>query len=173
MKRTLFSIAALVCASLVFFSCSKSDPVYTDDSQALTTVFEVKSADWQAVQGRNEFSTGYNIDELTNSITESGAVWIYFSFDDGGTYELAPSLSRPDQNGNTFDFLAESGTDDQKQGFITLTALKYSGNTNAAPKFSSPNLVVKVVSIPSSLYQAHKNVNKENYNEVKRVFNLK
>lgn len=174
MKRTLFSIAAILCASVVLFSCSKdNDPVYPDDSQALTSVFEVKNSDWATTDGG--FDVSFTLNEITGSITDNGAVWIYYSFNNGVSFELAPSLSRTDDSGNLFDFLAESGTDGSgadESGFVTLTALKYSGNTNAAPNFS-PNLLVKVVSIPSSLYNAHKNVNKEDYNEVKRVFNLK
>lgn len=173
MKRTLFSIAAILCASLVFVSCSKDDDTPYVDAQALTTVFEVHNSDWKATSDGIGYATDkYDESEITASINDQGAVWIYFSFDDGNTYELAPSLSRSDINGNIFDFLAESGIDNVG-GFIQLTALKNPGNTNQAPNYSSPNLVIKVVSIPSSLYNAHKNVNKEDYNEVKRVFKLK
>jgi len=173
MKRTLFSIAAILCASLVFVSCSKNDDTPYVDAQALTTVFEVHNSDWKATtdeSGNDCFLITYDETEITSEITDKGAVWIYYSFDDGITYELAPSLAQMDKNGNMFDFTASSGTDD-KGGLVTLKALKYTGNTTQAPNFS-PNLVVKVVSIPSSLYNAHKNVNKEDYNEVKRVFKL-
>jgi len=172
MKRTLFSIAALICASLVLFSCSKNDDAPYVDAQALTTVFEVNSTKWQATSDGIGYVYEVVEPEITSSINDRGAVWIYYSFDDGNTWELAPSLSRSDDSGNIFDFLAESGIDDQGS-FVRLTALKYSSNTNKAPNFTSPNLVIKVVSIPSSLYNAHKDVNKEDYNEVKCVFNLK
>ena len=170
MKRTLFSMMAILCASFVFFSCSKDNntPV-TDNSQALTSTFNVKSSDWSSTTGG--YFVSYNLSELTQSINESGAVWIYYSFDNGGTYELAPSLSRTDKNGNIFDFLGESGYDNDG-GYVTLTALSYTGNTSTAPNFNG-NLSIKVVSIPSSLYNANQNVNKEDYNSVKRTFNLK
>ena len=177
MKRTLFSIAAILCASLVFFSCSKDDNSTVVDAQALTSFIDVQNANWGVTKDGNGNPDGlgyiasWNTDEITQEITDNGAVWIYYSFDDGNSYELAPSLSRSDENGNIFDFLAESGTNNG--GYVTLTALKYTGNTNQAPKYTDPRLLVKIVSIPSSLYQAHKNVNKEDYNEVKRVFNLK
>lgn len=173
MKRTLFSIAAILCASLVFISCSKDDNHYPDDSsQALTSLFEVRNSDW--LNNDLGFDVSFNLDEITRSITDQGAVWIYYSFDDGITFELAPSLQRTDTKGNTFDFLAEAGTGDANDhdGYVTLTALSYSGNSNAAPSFN-PNIYIKVVSIPSALYSAHKNVNKNDYNEVKRVFKLK
>lgn len=172
MKRTLFSIAAILCASLVFFSCSKDDNSTIVDAQALTSVFEVKNTDWQTSSAINGYDVTYNLTEITQDITDYGAVWVYYSFDDGISYELAPSLDRTDSKGNTFDFLAQTGTDNQG-GYVVLSALKYTGNSNQAPQFSNPNILLKVVSIPSSLYQANKNVNKENYNEVKRVFNLK
>ncbi|SEA12465.1 hypothetical protein SAMN05192529_108162 [Arachidicoccus rhizosphaerae] len=171
MKRTLFSIAAILCASLVFFSCSKDNNTVVD-AQALTTVFEVKNSDWQTSSVVSGYEVTFDMTEITASITDQGAVWVYYSFDNGISYELAPSLQRTDASGNTFDFLGQAGTDNQG-GYVVLTALKYTGNSNQAPKFSNPNIVVKVVSIPSSLYQANKNVNKEDFNEVKRVFNLK
>ncbi|GAB3347446.1 hypothetical protein GCM10027566_01780 [Arachidicoccus ginsenosidivorans] len=171
MKRTLFSIAAILCASLVFVSCSKNDDTPYVDAQALTTVFEVHNSDWKATTDGIGYTVKYDEPEITASINDKGAVWIYYSFDDGNTFELAPSLSRSDASGNIFDFLAESGIDNVG-GFVTLTALSYANNTNKGPNYSGPNLVVKVVSIPSSLYNAHKNVNKEDYNEVKRVFKL-
>lgn len=170
MKRTLFSIAAILCASLVFVSCTKEYNTI-NDAQALTSVFEIRTSDWKPSD--LGFTTSFYMDEITPEITDQGAVWIYFSFDNGNSYELAPSLSRSDANGNIFDFLAESGTDPDNSGFIFLSALTYTGNTDVAPTYSNPPLVVKVVSIPSSVYMAHKNVNKENYNEVKRVFNLR
>lgn len=170
MKRTLFSIAAILCASFIFSSCSKDvNSPDNGDAQALTSVFTLKSSDWAAESGG--FSATFDISEITASITDQGAVWIYYSFNNGTSYELAPALSRTDQAGNAFDLLAEGGTDDQG-GYALLTALSYNGNTSAKPNFS-PALLVKVVSIPSSLVQAHPNVNKSNYNEVKSVFRLK
>ena len=172
MKKTLFSIAAILCASLVLFSCTK-DHYYPDDSsQALTSLFKINPSQWAATSAGN-FELSLNVDEITSSVTDQGAVWIYFSYDGGYSYELAPSLSIIDDNDNTFDFLAKSGDDDQG-GYVTLTALPYSGNTNQKPGlFFDEQLRVKVVSIPSQLYQANKNVDKTNYNEVKRVFRLK
>ena len=175
MKRTLFSIAAILCASVVLFSCSKdNDPVYPDDSQALTSVFKVKSSDWLSNDAGN-YDVTFDISEITESITNIGAVWIYYSFNGGNSYELAPSITRTDDKGHSFDFLAESGDDIQQggSGYVLLTAVPYSTNTGVPSTFDGNQIQVKVVSIPSSSYNAHKNVNKEDYNEVRRVFNLK
>ncbi|UAY54490.1 hypothetical protein [Arachidicoccus terrestris] len=172
MKRTLFSIAAILCASVVLFSCSKdNDPVYPDDPQALTSVFNVKSSDWLSNDAGN-YDVTFDMTEITESITDMGAVWIYYSFNGGNSYELAPSLTRTDDKGHSFDFLAESG-DDTQGGYVLLTAVPYSDNSGVPSTFDGNQIQIKVVSIPSSLYNAHKNVNKEDYNEVRRVFNLK
>ena len=171
MKRTLFSIAAILCASLLFFSCTK-DHYYADDSsQALTSLFKISPSQWTKTSAGN-YELSLNVDEITSSITDQGAVWVYFSYDGGYSYELAPSLDIIDDNDNAFDFLAKSGDDDQG-GYVTLTALPYSGNTNQKPDlFYNEQLRVKVVSIPSQLYQANQFVDKRDYNQVKRVFRL-
>ena len=172
MKRTLFSIAAILCASLLLFSCTKEKYYPDDSSQALTSLFEIRPSQWSLTDAGN-YEIALDIQEITSSITDQGAVWIYYSYDGGYSYELAPSLAIIDDNDNSFDFLAKSGDDDQG-GYAILTAIPYVDNTNAKPDvFFGENMRVKIVSIPSQLYQANKNVNKADYNEVKRVFRLK
>lgn len=172
MKRNLFTIAAILCVGLLFSSCSKDD--INDggggDSQAITSLINISNSNW--AKSGSGYSFTFDEPEITQNITDLGAVWVYYSFDDGISYELAPSLGYSDDADNTFDFLATPGTDDQG-GFVTLTATPYSGNSNAGPKFSNPAILVKIVSIPSAQLESHPNVNKADYNQVKRAFNLK
>lgn len=171
MKRTLFSIAAILCASMVLFSCSKDDNNYPDNSQALTSSFNLKTTDWQKNDAGN-YDVTFDLGEITKSINDVGAVWVYYSFNGGVSYELAPSITRTDDKGHTYDFLAESGLDDVG-GYVMVTAIPYTNTAVAPYTFNQTDIILKVVSVPSALYNANKNINKADYNEVRKVFNLK
>lgn len=166
MKRNLFTIAAILCVGLLFSSCSKDVVHDGGDSQAVTSVFDISKGDWDGSNG--SFTIVESLPELTTSITDLGAVWIYFSYDGGNHYELLPSIGIQDDSGNVFDFAGDQGDDnDDTDGYITLYA---NGSGNAAP---NKEIRVKVVSIPSTTLSSHPNVNKADYNAVKRAFNLK
>lgn len=168
MKKTLFSILAIVSIGLFLASCTKT--VADNGADAVTSVFDIKASDWSGSGG--SYTIVQPLSELTTNITDQGAVWIYFSYDGGAHYELLPSIGIGDANSTHFyNFAADQGDDNNNtDGYVTLYANQTDNGADAKPNLS---IRVKVVSIPSSLMSAHPNVDKTNYNEVKSVFKLK
>ncbi|AYD46772.1 hypothetical protein [Arachidicoccus soli] len=168
MKKTLFAFAALIGCGLLFGSCTKTVHDNNSGLEALTTTFSLNQSSWTKNSNGN-YSVTKTITDITSDITDYGAVWIYLSYDGGNTYELLPSNGVVDDNNNSYDFIGSSGdNNDGSAGFVNLYA--YTSTTSPAPNMA---IKVKVVSIPSSLSQSSASVDFKNYNEVKRVFNLK
>ena len=169
MKKTLCSIAAILCVGLLFSSCKKEVIHDGGDSQALTSLYTIEPSDWVS-EGNGVFHNDNNgLDELTEDITDQGAVLIFIA--DNATdanaliYSGSSKFGVWDNEGEFFyDF-----TSDATDGSVRILAV---GNTSSAPRPDFP-LYIKVVSIPSSLIAQHPNVNTKDYNEVRRVFNLR
>lgn len=171
MKRYLFTtVAAILCAGLLFSSCGKDDVIHDDgDSGAITSLYTIEPGQWKS-EGNGIYSNDNNtLDELTENITDQGAVLIFLADQstesDALIYASAPKLGVPDISGDfSYDFQA-----DATDGSVLVSATGYPASATR-PDFP---VYVKVVSIPSALLEAHPNVNMKDYNSVKRAFNIK
>lgn len=173
MKKICLTLLAVVCAGILFTSCTKKEYVDSNGGQdytAYATVFDIGKTSWQWDNTSKIYTITKTIDDITSDITDKGAVWIYFSYNGGNDYEQLPSNGYVDNSGNSFDFIGSSGdNNDGKAGHVTLVALPYSGNSNSAPDV---DIKVKVVSIPSSTVNQISNVNPKDYNAVKAALHL-
>ncbi|MGF7232475.1 hypothetical protein [Arachidicoccus sp.] len=163
MKKILFAVAAFIGVGLLFTNCTKTvhDSSDGSGSQALTELFTIKASDWQGSNGN--YTYGVNLSSFDQDIHDNGAYWAYISFDNGASYELLSTSN------NIYTFYATFDKDPNSSAYgVTIQAI--GSSTDPAPNMS---ILIKVVSIPSSMVQQTANVDFKDYNQVKRVFNLK
>ncbi len=175
--KTFLSVIAII-TSFAFSSCVKDGPVgpqgpagtngTNGNANVTSLIYQVAtSVNWSISSGSNPYYyANFQDNDLTQAIHDNGSVQVFFSIDNGTTYEAVP-----------YTYVASTN---YYMSFTTVVdyvqvAWNYGGGTLG----SDPNTVFgatcqfKVICIAAGARLAHPNVNYKNYQEVKKAFNLK
>lgn len=166
----------LVCGTMIIASCSKDKYQPKGDYQPkgnygnanITSSTTVTLNNWA-----NDYDDGINYEysstvtwaSITQDIKDKGIVMVYA--DDGsGSWQALPYTDAGD------DYYSASFNFSFKVGSVKVIANGFDDTGSPAPSDFS-GLIVRVVAISTASRMANPNVDLKNYNEVKKVFNLK
>lgn len=142
MKKILFSvlIGSFIFGSLLLSSsCTKQyvSPVTVIDTAFNQTVYaDIKSSDWTTTDTGKNYTVTINTPEIDNYFNAHGGVVVYFTFDNGVSYEQIPET----YNNVSFTYTYTAGG-------IEL----YAQSGNGATAITAPNaLTAKIVLVSSN-----------------------
>jgi len=168
MKKSIkLSLLMLVCASVtVFDACKKPEkgdtgPAGADgNANVHSQISTVTSWSFSAPV----YYADITVPALTEAIANNGAVLVYMASSGGGSpYMQLPVTVYPSASySETFSVITATG----------VVEINIKDSDLTSPSLPSAH-TFKIVTIESRMLQAHPEVNLKDYEQVKRVFNLK
>lgn len=174
MKRSFLFITALFAIILTVMVSCKKTYITTDTQQlqALTDTFSINASDtlWKWNSDKEYFAYKDSLPNLSTydstgaesantNINDSGAVFIYFSTDEGVSYQMLPALNI---NGYNFSGISSDGN-------VEIQAAPVSASTTTAPNFL---INIKVISIPSVIAFKTLNFEPQDYSATIKALHL-
>lgn len=167
--KSSFLFIALLASATIFNGCAKdgaTGPAGKDGNANVTSSNTVTLNNWSSDfdDGTDyTYSSTISWASITQAIKDKGIVMVYAD-DKAGSWVALPYTDAGTGYSSTLNFYVKVGS----------VKIEYTGYDSPSPGTSSLNgTIVRIVAIASSSREAHPNVDLKNYNEVKKVFNLK